>query len=122
MDFEALWTAIITQQADTLETFFHKDAHINWHCSNERFTVEEYIQANCEYPGEWRGEIERLETIDDLTVLVGHILSNDDDSSFHVVSFIKTRDGKIASMDEYYGDDGLPPRWRIEKGIGSPIR
>lgn len=122
MDIDALWEAIINQKADILRTFFHKDAYINWHCSNEHFTVNEYIQANCEYPGKWHGKIERVETIDDLTVLVGNILSKDDDWSLHVVSFIKTKDDKIVSMDEYYGDDGQPPQWRLEKRLGTSIK
>lgn len=67
MNINALWEAVIDQKADILRTFFHEDAYINWHCSNEHFTVDEYIQANCEYPGKWQGKIERVETIDDLT-------------------------------------------------------
>ena len=122
MNIEAFWEAVIEQKADVLRTFFHKDAYINWHCSNEHFSVEEYIQANCEYPGEWYGMIERTESVGDLTILVGNILSKDKSLSLHVVSFIRTRDNKIISMDEYYGDDGLPPQWRIEKIIGIPIK
>lgn len=34
-----------------------------WHCTNECFNVEEFIRANCEYPGEWEGEVERIEKI-----------------------------------------------------------
>lgn len=72
MNIEAFWEAVIEQKADVLRTFFHKDAYINWHCSNEHFSVEEYIQANCEYPGEWYGMIERTESVGDLTILVGN--------------------------------------------------
>ena len=122
MDINALWKAIIEQQADTLRTFFHTDAYINWHCTNEHFTVEEYIRANCEYPGQWSGEIERVEYIDDLIILVGKIVSKDSDWSLHVVSFIRTKDNKIISMDEYYADDGQPPQWRLDKNIGTEIR
>lgn len=122
MNIEAFWEAVIEQKADVLRTFFHKDAYINWHCSNEHFSVEEYIQANCEYPGEWYGMIERTESVGDLTILVGNILSKDKSLSLHVVSFIRTRDNKIISMDEYYGDDELPPQWRIEENIGIPIK
>ena len=122
MNIEAFWEAVIEQKAGVLRTFFHKDAYINWHCSNEHFSVEEYIQANCEYPGEWYGMIERTESVGDLTILVGNILTKDKSLSLHVVSFIRTRDNKIISMDEYYGDDGLPPQWRIEKNIGIPIK
>ena len=63
-----------------------------------------------------------MESIDDLTILVGNILSRDNGWSLHVVSFIRTRDNKIISMDEYYGDDGLPPQWRSEKNLGVPIK
>ena len=41
MDLEALWTAIIEQNAQMLRSLFHQDASIHWHCSNEHFTVEE---------------------------------------------------------------------------------
>lgn len=27
----------------------------------------------------------------------------------------------ICGIDEYWGDDGLPPQWRRELGLGSPI-
>jgi len=37
------------------------------------------------------------------------------------VSFIKLKDDKIISMDEYWGDDGAPPQWRLEKGLGTKI-
>lgn len=121
MNIEALWAAIIEQNADILRTFFHEDATVNWHCTNEHFTVDEYIQANCDYPGKWSGKIERIESIGDLTILVGKILSRDTPWSLHVVSFIQIKDGQIISMDEYFGDDGMPPQWRLEKNIGTPI-
>lgn len=55
-------------------------------CSNEHFTLGQYIQANCEYPGKWDGKIERLEFSGDLTILVGNILSKDNNWSLHVVN------------------------------------
>jgi len=36
--------------------------------------------------------------------------------------FLRIKDNKIISMDEYYGDDGLPPQWRAEKNIGISIK
>ena len=30
--------------------YFCEDARIRWHCTNEEFTVGEYIRANCDYP------------------------------------------------------------------------
>ena len=122
MNIDAFWKAVIQQNADELRTFFHKNAYVNWHCSNEHFTVEEYIQANCEYPGEWCGEIERIEIIEELTIFVGNIISKHREWSLHVVSFIKTKDDKIVSMNEYYGDDGQAPQWRLDKKLGTAIK
>lgn len=104
-----------------MRRFFHEDAYINWHNTNERFTVEEFIRANCEYPGSWAGEIERIERIDDLFITVTHVYTPDKKSAFHAVSFIKTKREKIVSIDEYWGDDGLAPQWRLDKRIGKPI-
>ena len=55
----------IKQNKIQLRTFFHKDAYIRWHCTNEHFTVDEFIQANCDYPGQWDGHIERIEYFHD---------------------------------------------------------
>lgn len=46
-----------------LRELFFSDAYINWHGTNEHFTVEEYIRANYKYPREWDGEIQRIEKI-----------------------------------------------------------
>lgn len=61
MKLQTFWKAVLAQDADAIREYFAEDAVINWHCTNERFTVEEYLRANCEYPGEWDGEIERIE-------------------------------------------------------------
>ena len=31
-------------------------------------------------------------------------------------------DGRIAALEEYWGDDGPPPAWRQELHLGRPIR
>ena len=45
-----LWKDIIEQNPKKLKRYFNSNAIINWHNTNESFTVEEYIIANCEYP------------------------------------------------------------------------
>ena len=63
MDREAVirqfFQDVIKQNEAGLKRWFREDAVIRWHCTNEQFTVSEYIQANCEYPGRWEGNIER---------------------------------------------------------------
>ena len=122
MDLARYWQAVLRQDAAELRRFFHPEAWVNWHNTNEHFTVEEFIRANCEYPGEWDGEIQRIVETDDLLITAVHVFSKDRSLSFHVTSFLLVREGKIAALDEYWGDDGPPPRWRKEKKIGGPIR
>lgn len=119
MDIRKFWNAIAEQDAETIRTFFNKKAIIRWHNTNEQFTLEEFIRANCEYPGKWEAEIERIEKTDNLFITAVKVFNKD--ASFHAVSFIKIEDDKIVSMDEYWGDDGVPPQWRIDMKIGTKI-
>ena len=122
MDIHGFWKAVIDQDRDALTEFFTDDAVIRWHCTNEQFTVPEYIRANCEYPGKWDGEIERSENTESGIVLAGRVFHADKSCSFHVVSFIRIRNDRICEMDEYWSDDGDAPQWRKEMGIGKVIR
>lgn len=121
MDLHAYWKAVLAQNEQDIRGYFHPDAFINWHCTNEHFTVNEFLVANCEYPGEWDGAIERVESTGDLLITVTHVYPKDRSASFHVTSFIKIVDGKIASLDEYWADDTPAPQWRIDKHIGTSI-
>lgn len=82
--------------------------------------MEEFIRANCEYPGEWDGDVEK--TLQAGGHAVTHVYGKDRRLSFHVVSFIRIRDGRTASIDESWGDDGAPPQWRQELRLGRRIQ
>lgn len=121
MDIGAFYRAIITQNAEELTAFFCEDAVIRWPCTNERFTREEYVIANCEYPSGWDGELVRMETAGERIILVDRIWPKDRSVFFHGVIFLTLRDGLIAEMDEYWGPEEEPPQWRKERGIGRPL-
>lgn len=114
------WSNITTQNEVELKKFFHKNACIRWHNTNEQFNVSEFMRANCDYPGIWVGEIDRIEQIGSTIITVTHVWNNE--MSFHVTSFFKIEGEKIKNLDEYWGDDGMVPQWRREKCIGKPIR
>lgn len=65
--------------------------------------------------------MERIEVLGDLYITVTRVWSASQDVFLHVTSFIKMEEGKIRSVDEYWGDDGNPPKWRQDKHIGCPI-
>ncbi len=122
MNIQNFFSAVLRQDAADLRAYFEPNAQVRWHCSNECFTVEEYIRANCEYPGDWDGELERIEQAGDTIIAAARVWPRDKTAFFHVVSFIRLRDGLISEMDEYWSDDGPAPGWRQEMGIGERIR
>lgn len=121
LDIQAYWDAVLRQDAPAIRAYFLPDAWVNWHNTNEHFTAEEFIRANCEYPGAWGGEVERIVCADAQIITAAHVYEKESGLSFHVASFFRICGGKIASIDEYWGDDGLPPQWRQDKHIGTSI-
>ncbi|MBP3539888.1 MAG: nuclear transport factor 2 family protein [Oscillospiraceae bacterium] len=122
MDIKQFWKDVLAQDRDAIREYFCDDAYVNWHCTNEHFSVEEFIRANCEYPGEWDGAVERIENAGDTVITATHVYPKDKSLSFHVISFIRIRRDKIISVDEYWADDGEAPQWRKEMRIGQPIK
>lgn len=122
MDIQKFWDAVLRQDADAIRPFFYPDARINWHCTNEQFTVEEFIRANCEYPGDWDGEIEKTVYAGNLIITATHVHSKDGAISCHATSFIKLREDKISQVDEYWADDEEAPKWRQNMNIGRKIK
>lgn len=123
MDMHEYWKAVLKQDAAAMRKYFAPEACVRWHNTKEQFSVEEFIRANCEYPDDWEGEIERIEKTGELTITVTHVQAvNNPSLSFHVTSFLKIRNDKIISLDEYWGDDGPAPQWRQAMHIGTEIK
>ena len=117
---EKFLSDVMAQDAAALQQYFTPDAVICWHDSNEQFTAAEYIRANCEYPGVWKCNIERINEIDGGIALVYRISS--EDGEMHLVtSFIKFDGDKINRMDDYYSMCHTAPEWRQAMKIGKPI-
>jgi len=118
-DPSGYWQAVIRQDAGALAEYFADDATIRWHNTNESFSVPAFVQVNCSYPGTWQGELLRTHQIGAQWITAAHIWNNE--VSCHATSFFQIRDGKISALDEYWGDDGAPPRWRQDLQLSSPI-
>lgn len=125
LDVSDFFEAIINQQGNRLRSFFKQDATVIWVNTNEEFTVDEYIRANCEYPGEWKGIIEDIQCysrFDDYNrvIVIAKVWDNKGIAS-RVVSFIELDDTEsehIQTMTEYWSDIGDPPKWRQALRIG----
>lgn len=122
IDIKVFWQDVLSQNREALQTYFCKDAVIRWHCINEKFSVQEYIKVNCDYPGEWEGEIERIVEVGKILITAVRVFPKDRSASFHAISFIKLKDNLISEQDEYWADDGEVPEWRLNLGIGAAIK
>ena len=122
MDIRAYWQAVLDQDAEAMRAFLDPEATVRWPNTNEQFTAEEFIRANCAYPNDWTGEVEMLRENGDVTITVTHVRAADMPLSFHAISFFTVREERIAAVEEYWSDDGEAPKWRRDMKIGRPIR
>ena len=74
---EKYWQDTLNQDEIAIREYFSHEAIIYWHNTNEKFTVEDYILANCKYPGNWSGVIERIEKLEDLIITVVKVCAKD---------------------------------------------
>ena len=119
---KAFETAVADQDRDALRRCFVPWAVVRWPNTNEEFDLEDYLTANCDYPGDWRGQVERVEQTEGGAVAVARIWAVDGSASLRVISFFRFgKDGRIAELTEYYSDDGPAPQWRQELKLGRPI-
>ncbi len=121
MDISAFITTVVQKDREGMKKFLDKDLQVRWHNTNEKFTLEEYLEVNCSYPGNWLGEVKSLIPTNKGCVVVAKISSEDKKSQFHQVSIIEIKDDKIIALDEYYSEDGPAPQWRLDKNIGNKI-
>ena len=122
MNIENYWRAVVRQDKEEIRTYFHDDACICWHNTNEKFDLESFLCANCEYPDQWDKDIEKVITLDNEVICVVRVYTKSNSMSFHVTSFITLLEDKIIHIDEYWGDDGEVPKWRQELQLSVNIK
>ncbi|WP_143318839.1 nuclear transport factor 2 family protein [Clostridium sp. HBUAS56010] len=104
MDIKEFQNAVLKQDAEKLRTFFHDSAYVN-----------------CEYSGDWDGTSERIEKVGNLIITAVKVFPVTKEVSFHIIPFMEIENDKIIAMNEYWGDDGSAPQWRLDKHIGTTI-
>ena len=104
-----LFQAVVRQDEHALARFFTVDAQILWPNTGERFDLADYLRANCGYPGQWSGQMEKV--AEDGSYSVARVWPAEGPAS-RAVTFYQWRNGKIVQMTEYWGDIGPAPDWR----------
>lgn len=116
---QAYWQAVCGQDGEGMWKFLKEDACIRWHNTNEAFQREEFIQANCLYPGNWQGKVERCEALAEGMLTITRVCG--EGCLFHVISIMQIQGEQIKSIDEYWSEDGEAPAWRKALHIATPI-
>lgn len=111
----SLWQAVAEQDERKLARFFTVDAQIFWPNTDERFDLPGYLRANCDYPGRWSGQVEKIAGNGGYSV--ARVWSPEGVTA-RAVTFYQWRNGKIERMVEYWGDVGSAPDWR--RGLSLP--
>ena len=125
-DIHNLFEAMLSQDAKKLHGFFEPDALVFWANTNEQFTVDEYIRANCEYPGTWYsrleefGEIVASDLFEPKMYYIAKVWDNAGNTSRVVgrIDFGNTENALIQYITEYWSEIGEPPKWRKGMNIG----
>ncbi|MBP1040565.1 nuclear transport factor 2 family protein [Vagococcus sp. BWB3-3] len=116
------WAAVISQDRETLKKFFQPDATINWHTSNEQFTLGEFLTANCDYPGNWTGKVTRILDSSEQVITITEIASPDSPERYVVTSIFSFKADLISTLDEYWAEITPAPEWRQALQLGKPIK
>lgn len=119
LDMAHYWKACLAKDEKAMETYLHDKAMIYWPNTNECFTKQAFIQMNTAYPGQYEGELLRLEEQADGYITVLRVWSKE--ASFHVCAFIKVEEKHIMSIHEYWGEDQEAPAWRQSMQLSQKI-
>jgi len=95
-----------------LLAMFDSTCQIRWINTGEKFTPEQYVLVNKEYPAVWSLEVEDVQISERNVISIIHIKSKSTNHSLRGIAYFRIENGKIVGLKEYFADDGTPPEWR----------
>jgi len=107
------WSDIDKQNWNNLATYFTAEATISWPNTTELLTVDDFVNVNRYYPGNWTIEVLRLFSCGDNHCSITRVSSQS--ASYHALSFFSFQTNLISNLEEYWSEDAPPPSWRANK-------
>lgn len=115
---ERFWKIFDAARYDDVAALLQLDCNVYWPNTRELFRGrQKLIDVNKRYPGRWHIEIVDIISKNELVVSVVRVYSKEKKQSFHATSFFKFKDGLIAEITEYWGENTNPLPWRIAEGL-----
>jgi hypothetical protein len=116
----SFWEFFHKADFDSAAELLSDNCIVIWPNTKEIFQGKaNFIQANKDYPGRWYVDVEEIMELKDLVISVVRVFSQEINQSFYATSFFKMHQEKIIEIKEYWGENGPPPKWRLEKGYSS---
>lgn len=112
------WKLMSDGKFDEVGELMSEDAEVRLPNTREIFIGrDKYINFNKMYPGRWIITLDRIFSKDDIVVSAVMVEAEDRSISFYATSFFTIKDNLISEIVEYWGDNGEPPKWRIEEKL-----
>jgi len=103
---------------DKMGELMDKDATVWLPNTREIFRgSNKYVDFNKRYPGKWKMTIEKIYSIENTVISSVKVKLEDNLNSFYNTSFFKLEDNLIEEITEYWGDNGEPPKWRLDEKL-----
>lgn len=112
------WALFDEAKFDAAGELMEEGVAVWWPNTREVFKGRErFILVNKKYPGRWRISVEKIFSIEDTVISTVKIENEDKSIGFYATSFFTMKNGLIRQVTEYFGDNGQPPRWRMEEAL-----
>ncbi|WBW96930.1 nuclear transport factor 2 family protein [Oceanirhabdus sp. W0125-5] len=112
------WKHIHNADFDNLSEVMTDNACVRLANTKEVFRGKnKYIDFNKRYPDRWYVDLEKLYVCGETVISVARIFNDKKTVSSYVTSFFKLKDNLIEEITEYWGDNGEPPKWRLDEKL-----
>ena len=106
------WEHTAKRNGTALREYFHPEATIYLHDTNEILTVDDLINYN-DGGGDWHTTVDRVDKLENGQVVTITFHRSKSWIGF-VTSFFTLKDNKIIELHEYYAPCDAIPQWRTD--------
>lgn len=107
------WDDMVKKNRTALPKYFHQNATIYLHDTNEILNTASWIDDNCNYNGNWKATVDRVDKLENGQVVTITFLRSENWKGF-VTSFFTLTNDLIIELHEYYAECEEIPQWRTD--------
>lgn len=115
------WEYTARRNGTALREYFHPDAKIYLHDTNEILNADSLINYNVESDGDWKTTVDRVDKLENGQVVTITFHRSESWIGF-VTSFFTLKDDIIVELHEYYAPCDEIPQWRTDLSEHEKIR